>query len=123
MLKTARKILDDNPQYFKATVGKIVEEIDFKGEPHKMLMMVNLYKQTSSKKLFADYALINRNKTTEFLFELATNGIEQQSVSFLAKIIEYRNVQLYDGLRFIKYERYCKLGYLKDLSVQFNTTE
>jgi hypothetical protein len=120
MLKMERKLLDHNLQYFKATLGKIVEEIDFKGKSHEMLMMVNLYKQTSSKKPFADYALINRNKTTEFLFELATKEIEQQSVSFLAKIIEYRNVQLYDGLKFIGYEKYCKLGYLKEVHVQFN---
>lgn len=29
MLKMERKLLDHNPQYFKATLGKIVEEIDF----------------------------------------------------------------------------------------------
>lgn len=120
MLKIERKLLDHNPQYFKATLGKIVEEINFKGKPHEMLLITDLYKQTSSKKPFADYALINRNKTTEFLFELATNGLEQRSVSFLAKIIEYRKVQLYDGLKFIGYEKYCKLGYLKEVHVQFN---
>jgi hypothetical protein len=120
MLKMEKKILDNNLQYFRGTIGKIVEEIDFKGRPHEMLLIGDLYKQTSSKKPFADYALINRNKTTEFLFELATNGIERRSVSFLAKIIEYRNVSLYDGMKFIGYEKYCKLGYLKEVYVQFN---
>jgi hypothetical protein len=120
MLKMEKKILDNNLQYFKGTIEKIVEEIDFKGKPHEMLLIGDLYKQTSSKKPFADYALINRNKTTDFLFELATNGIERRSVSFLAKIIEYRNVSLYDGMKFIGYEKYCKLGYLKEVHVQFN---
>jgi hypothetical protein len=120
MLKMEKKILDNNLQYFKGTIEKIVEEIDFKGRPHEMLLIADLYKQSSSKKPFADYALINRNKTTEFLFELVASGAGQQSVSFLAKIIEYRNVRLYDGLKFISYEKYCKLGYLKELYVQFN---
>ena len=49
MLKMEKKILDNNLQYFKGTIGKIVEEIDFKGRPHEMLLIADLYKQSSSK--------------------------------------------------------------------------
>ncbi|MCA9386367.1 hypothetical protein KC717_07015 [Candidatus Dojkabacteria bacterium] len=119
MQKIERKIIDNNLQYFKGTIGKIVNEIDFRGASHEMLMITNVYKQKTPKKQFADYALVNRNKTTEFLFELASNTSAKEIVNFQAKVIEYRNVQLYDGMNFMHHESYCKLGYLKDLHVHF----
>lgn len=119
MSKLERKILVNNPQYFKGTIGKIVNEIDFKGVPHVMLMITNVVKKTSSRKKFADYALVNKDKTTEFLFELVSSNETKQTVDFQAKVIEYRNVQLYDGMQFMHHESYCKLGFIKDIHVHF----
>ena len=85
-----------NYQNFKATIGTINEELDYFGNLKEVLSLDKVYLKTRGDKPVADFAIINRNKATETLFELAQKGLANQAVSFDGKIMDCRHVQLYD---------------------------
>ena len=117
MNKNKRSGSKNNYQHFKATVGAISEEVDYFGNCKEVLSKVHL--NTKKNNPIADYAVINKNKATETLFEIAQKGLENQAVSFDGKITDCRQVQLYDGLKFLQNEYHCKIGYIKNLNVHY----
>ena len=104
-------------QHFKATIGTISEELDYFGNFKEVLSLNKVYLNTKKNNPVADYAIINRNKATETLFELAHKGLTSQAVSFDGKILDCRQVQLYEGLKFLQNESHCKIGYIKNLNI------
>ena len=71
MSKNKRSDKKNNYQHFKATIGAISEEVDYFGNHKEVLSLGKVYLKTGGAKPVADYAIINRNKATETLFELA----------------------------------------------------
>jgi hypothetical protein len=106
-------------QHFKATIGTISEELDYFGNLKETLLLDKVYLKTRGNKPVADYAVINKNKATETLFELAQRGLANQAVSFDGKIMDCRHVQLYDGLKFLQNESQCKIGYIKNINIHY----
>ncbi len=108
-----------NYQNFKATIGTISEELDYFGNLKEVLSLDKVYLKTRGDKPVADYAIINRNKATETLFELAQKGLANQTISFDGKIMDCRHVQLYDGMKFLHNESQCKIGYIKNINIHY----
>ena len=108
-----------NYQNFKATIGTISEELDYFGNLKEVLSLDKVYLKTRGDKPVADFAIINRNKATETLFELAQKGLANQAVSFDGKIMDCRHVQLYDGMKFLHNESQCKIGYIKNINIYY----
>mgnify|MGYP003348031837 CR=1 FL=1 len=106
-----------NYQNFKATIGTISEELDYFGNLKEVLSLNIIHLNTKKNNFVADYAVINKNRATEPLFELAHKGSTNQVVSFYGKIMDCRHVQLYDGLKFLQNESHCKIGYIKNLNI------
>ena len=119
MNKNKRSGSKNNYKHFKATVGAISEEVDYFGNCKEVLSLNKVHLNTKKNNLVADYAVINKNKATETLFELAHKGPTNQIVSFYGKIMDCRQVQLYDGLKFLQNEYHCKIGYIKNLNVHY----
>lgn len=82
-----------------------------------MLSLHKVYLKTRGDKPVADYVLINKSKATESLFEIAHQGIINQEISFYGKILDFKEVQLYDGIKFLHNESHCKIGYIKNLNI------
>lgn len=114
-----KKTNKSNYQHFKATIGTISAELDYFGNFKEVLSLNKVHLNTKKNNLIADYAVINKNKATETLFELAHKGSINQIVSFYGKIMDCRQVQLYDGLKFLQNEYHCKIGYIKNLNVHY----
>ena len=108
-----------NYQNFKATIGTISEELDYFGNLKEVLSLDKVYLKTRGDKPVADFAIINRNKATETLFELAQKDLANQAVSFDGKITDCRHVQLYDGMKFLYNESQCKIGYIKNINIHY----
>ena len=108
-----------NYQNFKATIGTISEELDYFGNLKEVLSLDKVYLKTRGDKPVADFAIINRNKATETLFELAQKGLANQTISFDGKIMDCRHVQLYDGMKFLHNESQCKIGYIKNINIYY----
>ena len=119
MSKKKTNNVKNNYQHFKATIGTISEELDYFGNFKEVLSLDKIYLKTRGDKPVADYAIINRNKATETLFELAQKGSANQVVSFDGKITDCRHVQLYDGLEFLHNESHCKIGYIKNINIHY----
>jgi hypothetical protein len=66
----------------------------------------------------ADRVFINRNQVTEPLFDMARQGLENE-ISFEGKILEYEDLETYDGMNFLGKESRCRIGYVKNLTVCF----
>ena len=72
------------------------------------------------KKPIADRVWINKTQGTELLFDIARQGLINQSVSFYGIILEYNeNVQMYDGINLLQKEVHCKIGYIKNATIHF----
>jgi hypothetical protein len=93
MNKKKSNSVKSNYQHFKATIGAISEEVDYFGNLKETLLLDKVYLKTRGNKPVADYAIINRNKATETLFELAHKGSTNQIISFDGKIMEESNVK------------------------------
>ena len=93
MSKNKKSDSKNNYQHFKATIGAISEEVDYFGNLKETLLLDKVYLKTRGNKPVADYAIINRNKATETLFELAHKGSTNQIISFDGKIMEESNVK------------------------------
>lgn len=119
MSKKKTNNVKSNYQHFKATIGTISAELDYFGNFKEVLSLDKVYLKTRGDKPVADYAIINRNKATETLFELAQKGSANQVVSFDGKITDCRHVQLYDGLKFLHNESHCKIGYIKNINIHY----
>jgi hypothetical protein len=117
MSKNKRCDSKNNYQHFKATIGAISEEVDYFGNCKEVLSLNKVHLNTKKNNPIADYALINKNKATETLFDIAHKGPTNQIVSFYGKIMDCRQVQLYDGLKFLQSESHCKIGYIKNLNI------
>jgi hypothetical protein len=66
----------------------------------------------------ADRVFINRNQVTEPLFDMARHGLENE-IYFEGKILEYEDLETYDGMNFLGKESRCRIGYVKNLTVCF----
>jgi hypothetical protein len=119
MSKKKTNNVKNNYQHFKATIGTISEELDYFGNFKEVLSLDKLYLKTRGDKPVADYAIINRNKASETLFELAHKGLVNHAVSFDGKIIDCRHVQLYEGMKFLHNESHCKIGYIKNINIHY----
>jgi hypothetical protein len=89
------------------------------GRPKEVLSLSKVFQITKGNKPVADYIMIDKNKTTECLFEIARQGLINQAISFYGKILDYKEVQLYDGMSLLQNESYCKIGYIKNLRIGF----
>jgi hypothetical protein len=121
-VKSSKSITSDY-KYFKAIIGTISEEFDYFGNPKEVLSLDNVCSKTRGNKPVADYVLINKNKSTESLFEIARQGLINQEISFYGKILDYKEVQLYEGMNFLRNESHCKIGYIKNLNIHFENTK
>ena len=119
MSKKKTNNVKNNYQHFKATIGTISEELDYFGNFKEVLSLDKVYLKTRGDKPVADYAIINRNKASETLFELAQKGLANHAVLFDGKIHDCRHVQLYDGLEFLHNESHCKIGYIKNINIHY----
>ena len=119
MGKSKRSDIKNNYQHFKATIGTISEEVDYFGNHKEVLSLNKVHLNTKKNNPVADYAVINKNRATEPLFELAHKGSTNQVVSFYGKIMDSRQVQLYNGLKFLQNEFHCKIGYIKNLNIHY----
>ena len=119
MSKKKTNNVKNNYQHFKATIGTISEELDYFGNFKEVLSLDKVYLKTRGDKPVADYAIINRNKASETLFELAQKGLVNHAVSFDGKILDCRNVQLYEGMKFLHNESHCKIGYIKNINIHY----
>jgi hypothetical protein len=119
MSKKKTNNVKNNYQHFKATIGTISEELDYFGNFKEVLSLDKVYLKTRGDKPVVDYAVINRNKATETLFELAQKGLANQVVSFDGKILDCRHVQLYEGMNFLHNESHCKIGYIKNINIHY----
>ena len=123
MNKNKRSGNKNNYQHFKATVGAISEEVDYFGNCKEVLSLNKVHLNTKKNNPIADYAVINKNKATETLFEIAQKGLENQAVSFDGKITDCRHVQLYDGMKFLHNESHCKIGYIKNINIHYKKSK
>ena len=119
MSKKKTNNVKSNYQHFKATIGTISEELDYFGNFKEVLSLDKVYLKTRGDKPVVDYAIINRNKATETLFEIAQKGLVNQIVSFDGKIMDCRHVQLYEGMKFLHNESHCKIGYIKNINIHY----
>lgn len=113
------KSIKNNYKHFRAVIGTVSEELDYFGESKAVLSLHKVYLKTKGDKPVADYVIINKSKVTESLFEIARQGLINQEISFYGKILDYKEVQLYDGMKFLQNESHCKIGYIKNLNIYF----
>jgi hypothetical protein len=113
------KSIKNNYKHFRAVIGIVSEELDYFGESKAVLSLHKVYLKTRGDKPVADYVIINKSKVTESLFEIARQGLINQEISFYGKILDYREVQLYEGMNFLQNESHCKIGYIKNLNIYF----
>jgi hypothetical protein len=113
------KSIKNNYKHFKAIIGTVSEELDYFGESKAVLSLHKVYLKTKSDKPVADYVNINKSKVTESLFEIARQGLINQAISFYGKILDYKEVQLYEGMKFLQNESHCKIGYIKKVRIGF----
>lgn len=114
-----KKLVKNDYKYFKAVIGVLSKEFDYFGSPKEVLSLNKVSQITKGNKPIADYIMIDKNKTTECLFEVARQGLINQAISFYGKILDYKEVQLYDGMSLLQNESYCKIGYIKNLRIGF----
>lgn len=113
------KSIKNNYKHFRAVIGTVSEELDYFGESKAVLSLHKVYLKTKGDKPVADYVIINKSKVTESLFEIARQGLINQEISFYGKILDYKEVQLYAGIKFLQNESHCKIGYIKNLNIHF----
>jgi len=77
MSKNKKSDRKNNYQHFKATIGAISEEVDYFGNHKEVLSLNKVHLNTKKNHPVADYAVINKNKATETLFELAHKGFNK----------------------------------------------
>jgi hypothetical protein len=116
---SSKNSIKNNYKHFKAVIGTVSEEVDYFGESKAVLSLHKVYLKTKGDKPVADYVIINKSKVTESLFEIARQGLINQEISFYGKILDYKEVQLYDGMKFLQNESHCKIGYIKNLNIHF----
>lgn len=114
-----RNSIKNNYKHFKAIIGTVSEEVDYFGESKAVLSLHKVYLKTKGDKPVADYVIINKSKVTESLFEIARQGLINQAISFYGKVLDYKEVQLYEGMKFLQNESHCKIGYIKNLNIHF----
>ncbi len=117
------KSVKSDYKYFKAVVGVLSKELDYLGRPKEVLSLNKVSQITKGNKPVADYIMIDKNKTTECLFEIARQGLINQAISFYGKILDYKEVKLYNGMSFLQDESYCKIGHIKNLKIHFKKKE
>jgi hypothetical protein len=113
------KLIKNDYKYFKAVIGVLSKEFDYLGRQKEVLSLSKVSQITKGNKPVADYIMIDKNKTTECLFEIARQGLINQAISFYGKILDYKEVQLYDGMSLLQNKSYCKIGYIKNLRIGF----
>jgi hypothetical protein len=119
MIVNPSKSIENNYKHFKAVIGALSKELDYLGMPKEVLSLNKVCLITKGSKPVADYVIINKSKTTEYLFEIARQGLINQAISFYGKILDYKEVQLYEGINFLQNESHCKIGYIKNLNIHF----
>lgn len=113
------KSIKNDYQYFKAVIGRISEEVDLFGNFKEVLSLEKVCLEGREQKAIADSVLINRNKSSECLFEIAKEGVRDQEITFYGKILEYKEVVLYEGMKFLRTETHCRIGYIKEITIHF----
>ena len=105
-------------RYFKANIGEIIKEFDIFGQPKETISLNKARFMAGNNGPVADRVFINRNQVTEPLFDMARQGLENE-ISFEGKILEYEDLEIYDGMNFLGKESRCRIGYVKNLTVCF----
>ena len=107
-------------KHFKAVVGTIVEKTNYYGLKEEVLSLEAVCFMSGRETPIADRVWINKTQGTELLFDIARQGLTNQSVSFYGIILEYNeNVQMYDGINLLQKEVHCKIGYIKNAIIHF----
>jgi hypothetical protein len=117
------KSVKSDYKYFKAVIGVLSKELDYFGRPKEVLSLSKVSQITKGNKPVADYIMIDKNKTTECLFEIARQGLINQAISFYGKILDYKEVKIYDGMNLLQDESHCKIGHIKNLKIHFEKKE
>ena len=113
------KSVKSDYKYFKAVVGVLSKELDYFGRPKEVLSLDKVSQITKGNKTVADCIVVDKNKTTECLFEIARQGLINQAISFYGKILDYKEVKIYNGMSLLQDESYCKIGHIKNLKIHF----
>jgi hypothetical protein len=121
MKKTTNNGGKNDYRYFKANIGEVIKEYDIFGQPKEILSLKKARFMAGNKKPVADYVFINKNQVTNPLFDMARQGLKNE-ISFEGKILEYEDLETYDGMNFLGKESRCKIGYVKNLTVCFKDT-
>ena len=122
MKKTTNNSGKHDYRYFKANIGEVIKEFDIFGQPKEILSLKKARFMAGNNGPVADRVFINKNQITEPLFDMARHGLENE-ISFEGKILEYNELQKYDGMNFLGKESSCKIGYVKNLKVSFKDTD
>lgn len=109
-------------RHIKATIGEVIKEFDIFGQPKEILSLKKARFMAGNNGPVADRVFINRNQVTEPLFDMARQGLKNE-ISFEGKILEYEDLEIYDGMNFLGKESSCKIGYVKNLKVSFKDTD
>ena len=95
-------------RYFKANIGEIIKEFDIFGQPKETISLNKARFMAGNNGPVADRVFINRNQVMEPLFDMARQGLENE-ISFEGKILEYEDLETYDGMNFLGKESRCKI--------------
>lgn len=121
MKKILNSEVKNSYRHIKANIGEIIMEFDIFGEPKEILSLKKVRFMAGNKGPVADRVFINRNQVTEPLFDMARQGLKNE-ISLEGKILEYEDLETYDGMNFLGKESRCKIGYVKNLTVCFKDT-
>lgn len=113
------KAIKNDYKYFKGVIGVLSKELDYFGRQKEVLLLEKVFQIAKGNKPVADCIVIDKNKTTECLFEIARQGLINQVISFYGKILDYKEVKIYDGMNLLKDESHCKIGHIKNLNIHF----
>ena len=105
-------------RYFKANIGEIIKEFDIFSQSKETISLNKARFMAGNNGPVADRVFINRNQVTEPLFDMARQGLENE-IYFEGKILEYEDLETYDGMNFLGKESRCRIGYVKNLTVCF----
>ncbi len=121
MKKELKKIMPTARQIFTAVIGRIIIKNTYHGFPEETLILRNL--KNTEGQILTDHILINKSKSTAILFDIASQGLTNQIVTFSGKIMKYTKTDIYDGMNFRSKRIDYSIGYIKDILVHFENTE
>ncbi len=121
MRKELKKIMPTGRQIFTAVVGRIGVKNNYHGFPEETLILHNL--KNTEGKILTDHIWVNKSKNTTILFDIASQGLTNQIVTFSGRVMKYTKTDIYDGMNFRSKRIDYSIGYIKDILVHFENPE